>query len=179
MLLIWEKGLSATSLDDLALAMKMNRPSVYNAFGNKEDIYRKAVTMFCGQLNHGFKETLEAIPDLREGLIAFFNDAIEVYCGTNPSLGCLMICTAPSEVFSHPEVGDDLKGLVRQLDRSFTQRLRRAQVEEQLTEDVSPELTAKLLQATRQTLALRARIGTSKRELRKIAHYAVDRLAGQ
>ena len=49
----WAKGLSGTSLDDLASAMKMNRPSIYNAFGNKEEIYRRALARFCGQLDLG------------------------------------------------------------------------------------------------------------------------------
>jgi len=58
MTLFWEKGLSATSLDDLALAMNMNRPSIYNAFGNKEAIYRRSLQRFCGQLDQGMQVTL-------------------------------------------------------------------------------------------------------------------------
>ena len=176
MLLFWEKGLSATSLDDLAQAMNMNRPSIYNAFGNKDEIYRKALDKFCGQLDLGLEETLETIPTLREGLKAFFDRAIGVYCGTNPALGCLMICTAPSEAFSHPKVGQDLQGLIQRLDNGFSQRLKKAQAEGELSDDVQADLTARLLQATLQTLALRARAGTSKRELKKIADYAVERL---
>ena len=51
MMVFWEKGLAATSLDDLAQAMGMNRPSIYNAFGNKDAIYRTALARFCGQLD--------------------------------------------------------------------------------------------------------------------------------
>ncbi len=32
----WDAGFSAASLDELAAAMEMNRPSVYAAFGDKE-----------------------------------------------------------------------------------------------------------------------------------------------
>ena len=53
MLQFWEKGLSATSLDDLAEAMNMNRPSIYNAFGKKDDIYRKTLARFRTQLDDG------------------------------------------------------------------------------------------------------------------------------
>ena len=176
MLLFWEKGLSATSLDDLAQAMNMNRPSIYNAFGNKADIYRKALSKFCGQLDQGLEETLETIPSLHQGLLGFFNHAIEAYCQTQPAMGCLMICTAPSEAFSHPEVGEDLQGLISRLDEALTQRLRRAQGDGEIPADVTPELAASLLQATLQTLALRARAGASKQELVDIAAYAVERL---
>ena len=176
MLLFWQKGLSATSLDDLAHAMNMNRPSIYNAFGNKDQIYRKALQRFCGQLDLGVQETLETLPDLQDGLRAFFNRAIDVYCGTDPAMGCLMVCTAPSEVFSHPEVGSDLNELIQRLDKSFVKRLKRAQVEGELADDIDPKLTASLLQATLQTVAIRARAGASKVELKKVASYAVERL---
>ncbi|MEH6544172.1 MAG: TetR/AcrR family transcriptional regulator [Porticoccaceae bacterium] len=176
MRLFWEKGLSATSLDDLALAMDMNRPSIYNAFGNKQDIYRISLARFCGQLDAGLQDTLEASPQIKPGLIAFFDQAIEVYCGNNPPMGCLMICTAPSEALSHPQVGKDLSDLIRRLDKGFTSRLRRSRLDGELSEHVDLKNTAKLLQATLQTLALRARSGESKIGLRKLARYAVDTL---
>lgn len=176
MYLFWEKGLSATSLDDLAKAMNMNRPSIYNAFGNKEDIYRKSLAHFCAQLDEGLQQILEKSPNVNSGLIAFFDSAIEVYCASSPSMGCLMICTAPSEALTHPEVRKDLKGLIHRLDSGFAQRIEMAQRDGELSEDVRPKLVAKLLQATLQTLAIRARSGESKASLRKLARYAVDTL---
>lgn len=176
MLLFWEKGLSATSLDDLAKAMQMNRPSIYNAFGPKDAIYRKALLRYCQQLDEVMAETLHKMPQLREGLRAFFGRAIDVYCGSNPGMGCLMVCTAPGEALSHPQVGDDLKELIKQLDSGFTQRLRQARRDGEFPADVPLEATAALLQATLQTLALRARSGSGPQALRKIANFAVDRL---
>ena len=176
MLLFWEKGLSATSLDDLAIAMNMNRPSIYNAFGNKDAIYRKSLARFCDQLDKGIQETLDASTLVDVGLNAFFEQAIEVYCGSNPQMGCLMICTAPSEAVSNPEVGKDLKDLISRLDVGLSQRLARAQRNGEISVDLQPKLTAKLLQATLQTIALRARTGEPKASLRKLARYAVKTL---
>lgn len=176
MLLFWEKGLSATSLDDLALAMDMTRPSIYNAFGNKEAIYRVALARFCGQLDVGLQETLEGPQAIKPALVAFFDQAIDVYCGNNPPMGCLMICTAPVEALSHPEVGEDLKALIQRLDNSFVQRIKRAKKEGELSADVEPKLAGKMLQATLHSLALRARSGEPKSELRKLVGYAVTKI---
>ena len=176
MQLFWEKGLSATSLDDLESAMGMRRPSIYLAFGDKEALYRKALARFCGQLDVGVDETLGAAVALRPGLIAFYDRAIDVYTATDPSMGCLMVCTAPAEALTRADVGADLAHLIARLDRAFASRLRRAVEEGELTGDATPDLTAKLLQATLQTIALRARTGASKGALRKLARHAVTSL---
>lgn len=176
MMLFWQKGLSATTLDDLESAMGMKRPSIYLAFGDKEALYRSALARFCGQLDAGIEETLRPSLPLREGLIAFFDRAIDVYTATEPSLGCLMVCTAPAEALLRPDVGADLAGLLARLDRAFGRRLRRAVEQGELDAESSPDLTAKLLQATLQTLALRARAGASRAVLRKLSRHAVERL---
>lgn len=176
MLQFWEAGFSATSLDDLASAMQMSRPSIYHAFGDKEALYRKALARFSAQLDAGLEQTLETIPALRPGLVAFFDQAIDVYTIGDSSKGCLMICTAPAEALGHPEVGADLEGLVERLDDAFYRRLRRAVHEGEISKDTLPKLTAQLLQATLHTLALRARSGASRPALRKLARHAVARL---
>jgi AcrR family transcriptional regulator len=39
----WSAGYAATSLDELAAATGMNRPSLYGAFGDKHDLYLKTL----------------------------------------------------------------------------------------------------------------------------------------
>src|ERR1700716_3131988 len=42
----WQKGYEGTSLSDLTEAMGINRPSLYAAFGNKEELFRKALDCY-------------------------------------------------------------------------------------------------------------------------------------
>jgi AcrR family transcriptional regulator len=39
----WEKGYEGASMADLTEAMGITKPSLYAAFGNKEDLFRKAL----------------------------------------------------------------------------------------------------------------------------------------
>ena len=174
MLLFWKKGLSATSLDDLADAMQMNRPSIYNAFGNKEDIYRRSLARVAAQLDAAMERLVQAQPDLKTGITEFFFQAIDVYQSDGLPLGCLMMCTAPSEAFSHPAIAEDLDALIQRVDDGFKVRIDRAQKEGALPSTLKASMAAKMLQATLQSIALRARAGESKQSLRRFSRYAVD-----
>src|SRR5947207_15951363 len=43
----WRKGYEGTSLPDLTRAMGINRPSLYAAFGNKEELFKKALDRYA------------------------------------------------------------------------------------------------------------------------------------
>lgn len=42
----WERGYEGTTLADLTAAMGINRPSLYGAFGNKEDLFCEALALY-------------------------------------------------------------------------------------------------------------------------------------
>ncbi len=172
----WQKGFAGTSLDDLAAAMQMNRPSIYNAFGDKESIYRLALSEFCGRLDAGLQASVASTPDIRQGLVRFFEQAVDVYCSTEPALGCLMMCTAPTEALSHPDVGKDLTALIRRVDAQLAEKLQDAIAKGTLPDTIDAGLTARALQAILHSLALRARAGEPMTALKAMARYATDYL---
>src|ERR1700747_3742820 len=46
MRVLWAKGYEGTSVSDLTRAMRINRPSLYAAFGNKEQLFRKVLDRY-------------------------------------------------------------------------------------------------------------------------------------
>src|SRR3954447_7401012 len=55
----WRKGYEGTSLDDLTRAMGINRPSLYAAFGNKEELFKKALDRYAEGPAAYFRRALE------------------------------------------------------------------------------------------------------------------------
>src|SRR6476659_4448281 len=43
----WRKGYEGATLPDLTQAMGINRPSLYAAFGSKEELFRKALDRYA------------------------------------------------------------------------------------------------------------------------------------
>ena len=167
--LFWQRGLAATSLDDLAGAMGLRRPSVANAFGDKQALYRRALARFADRARAGAAAAF-AEPDLARALERFYLDALDVYCASDPPAGCLVVCTAPAAALVHPEVRADLLRVVRDLDAALGRRFAQAG-------DREPADSAKLAQAVLHSLAIRARAGESKAALRRLARAAAIRLS--
>ena len=42
----WAKGYEATSMSDLTKAMKINKGSLYNAYGSKKELFTKALQKY-------------------------------------------------------------------------------------------------------------------------------------
>ena len=176
MQVFWRQGYSATSLDDLSAAMSMNRPSIYNAFGSKRNIYRQTLNAFCGQLDAGIDACLNNNESFETGLKSFFDSAIDLYCSEDPPMGCLMICTAPSEALNDNDIKKDFANLIERIDRAFENRIKKAIKDGEIQDDVNARLLAKCLQSTLHGVALRARAGESKRQLKQYVRFAVDSL---
>src|SRR3569623_3585959 len=68
----WEGGFAATSLDALASATGMNRPSLYAAFGDKQSLYLKAMDRFSGGMREAVRGKLFNDGSLAEALTGFY-----------------------------------------------------------------------------------------------------------
>ena len=173
LMVFWTKGYAGTSLDELAQAMNMKRPSIYNAFGNKEALYRAALKAFQLQLNGGLEELSKA-KAIKPALNRFFQTAIDVYMTGETPLDCFIFCTAPAETIAHPDVRSDLYAITTEIDRALKRVFSRGQETGQFSAQSDPMIAAQLGQATLHSLAVRARAGQSRASLSKMAKGIVE-----
>ena len=174
----WERGFSAASLDDIAAAAGMNRPSLYGAFGDKREMYVAALRMFSVELGREMQKALEA-PTLRGALDAFYVAAIQEYLsGKAGPRGCLVICTAVTEATGDATIRSVLAAILAELDSLVTLRIVRAQAEGDCSADGDAKVLARLATSVLHSIAVRARAGARRGELLTIAHATVDLIAG-
>src|ERR1700744_6227995 len=156
----WDRGYAATSLDDLAAATGMNRPSLYGAFGDKHALYLKALTVYWEAGRSGMTEALAPERSLREGLRQVYTLALDLYFPSKGQpRGCFLIGTATTEAMRDADVRATLAEALREIDTAFEARLRRAQGDGELPSEADPHILAHLAGATLHTLALRSRAG--------------------
>src|ERR1700753_840134 len=122
--LFWRKGYLATSMNDLCEAMGIRSPSLYAAFGSKEDLYVEAVQRYSVAANTLIWDHIDDGPTVKAGMRNVLRGAAVVLAGTAGPSGCLVTLAAgeesPGEV---PEVTrsarrDSLARLRSGLDRA-------------------------------------------------------------
>ncbi len=170
----WINGFSATSLDDLAAAMGMNRPSIYGAFGDKEALYRRALAQFGSRMEAALRQSLYAKSDVRKALTNFFRQALAIYVSGPQPKGCLVMSTAVSAAVSHPEIQSDLFEVIETIDKGFEERFRQAVDAGELPPEFDTYARAAIAQSLLHSLSLRARAGQSKSKLNRLLRSGVE-----
>lgn len=99
--LFWERGYEATSIRDLARAMELTTASIYNAFGDKRSIYRKALDFYVAASFGDRVGRFEKLPPY-EAIAAFFTEIIDRSLSDAQRKGCLLVNSA-LEVAPHDE----------------------------------------------------------------------------
>ena len=168
--LFWEKGYSATSISDLTRAMGIGSPSLYAAFGSKDELYAAA-------LDH-YRDTHEGIvwsrfseADTARGAVeAFLYDSAAGLSGT-PN-GCMVTLSAVG-----PEGNAQLVDLVASARQATLERLR-ARLEQgvaagEIEERVDVHALARFVQTVQNGMSLLARDGASADELTDVAEMAM------
>ncbi|MET0309913.1 MAG: TetR/AcrR family transcriptional regulator [Sphingomonas sp.] len=156
-------GFAATSLDDLAEATGVNRPSLYAAFGDKKSLYLAAIARTQAGVERQFDALIAADYPMEKMLKALFLTTIEGYLtGENGPSGCIAINTAATEAVTDPEIRAALAGFLAVEDEKIEVLLRQAG-------SLAPEAHARILASMLHSLSVRARAGEPRETLAALA----------
>ena len=168
-----EKGYSATSLDEISEAMNMSRPSIYNAFGDKESIYLHAMDSFRKQMRRAVGKYLDSEYDLETALVNTYLSALKVYFSSQPAQGCFIFCTGPAEVINQPVIKEKISDTLIEVDEFFQVLFTNAQEQGDYPKNMDASNAGKLAQGVLHTIALRGRAGESQASLKRFIEFTV------
>jgi len=164
----WQRGYGGASLDDLTTAMDLNKPSLYAAFGNKQQLYEAAVDHYVANIGASYLAPLAAAK-LRAALDGFFDAMIEGVSGKHGPRGCIVACTLPAEAGASNAAQAKLAAVLAQLDSALVARIHAAQLAGEIAKRRDARVLGQLVTSGMLALSIRARAGASKRTLRAIA----------
>ncbi|TDF38523.1 TetR/AcrR family transcriptional regulator [Alteromonadaceae bacterium M269] len=172
MQVFWEKGYNGSSITDLTDATQINRGSLYNAFGDKLNLFIRALTKYDKENRRAILTDLEALNSPRDAFRGLFDAIIEETIQDEQKRGCFLINTA----LDLPSHGDKvteivLKGL-GELEAFFQRGIEVSQARKQIPQHVVPVTTAKALVALVVAIRVLGRGVFTESSLRAIANEA-------
>jgi AcrR family transcriptional regulator len=173
------KGFSGASLDDLATAAQINRPSLYAAFGDKEQLYLRTLRRY-GEQSVAVMESLFAKDaPIAERLGLVYRAAVGLYTAPPHSPGCMIINTAAVEAPSYPKIAAAASKLLVDIEGVFERAFARAVADKEISALPSPAARARLAGGVFDTLAVRARLGAGPVELKAYAQSMVPAICAR
>ena len=168
----WRKGYEGTSLLDLTEAMGINRPSLYAAFGNKEELFRKALDRYVsGPAAH----TREALDESTARAVAerLLRGTAEVMSDPRNPPGCLAVQGALSCGEAAESIRQELMSRRAAAEAALRERFERAKSEGDLPPGVDPADLARYVTTVTQGMAVQAAGGASCDQLQRIVDTAL------
>jgi len=117
----WARGFEATSMRDLVRLTGLTQPSLYNAFGDKRGLYRRALDHYLTRTLHERMRRVESVLPPGAAITAFMSEVIERSLSDQQHRGCMLVNAA---VESTPDDEDLQAAIVAELDqmRAFFRR---------------------------------------------------------
>jgi AcrR family transcriptional regulator len=166
MVVFWRRGYRGTSIDDLTEALEINRPSLYAAFGDKEELFLQVVDDYRDHMIVPAVSKLVNAKSLHDGLPAFFRALADIIVENETPPGCLIACLLAEECCESDVIKTKLATLIDSADRVFAKVFQDHR--DELNAALTPEAAGKLLASTMHGLSVRARVGVGKRTLLEV-----------
>jgi AcrR family transcriptional regulator len=166
----WAKGYEGASLFNLTRAMRINRPSLYAAFGNKEQLFQKVLDRYMNGPVAWFGTALAAAK-ARDVVEQIFLGTARMAEDSRIPAGCLLVqgALACGSASARKEVGARRAAVEVALRGRFQQAKR----EGDLPENADPGELAGYVMTVVRGMAVQAAGGASGDQLRRVAQIAL------
>lgn len=170
----WKRGYESTSIDTLVRAMRINRSSLYNAFGDKENVFTQALDCYDDAV---VTTLLAEMEGGKEGLAAiqrYFRVIANYHATEEGRKGCLMTNSATSSACNIRAVRSRLRSHLRRLERAFLKALERARSLGEIPDNAPVSELAQFLTTFVQGMQVIARISPERKFLDAVVSRAIE-----
>ena len=157
----WRRGYEATSIKDLLAQTGITAASLYNAFGDKETLFRSALEHYIETGINARLQRFEALPPL-PAIEAFFADIVQRSLTDPEHKGCMVVNTA-LELAPHDEQFRTLiTAVFERIETFFLRCIRTGQSDGTINAAVGARNLARNLTAVLMGLRVLARVRPEK-----------------
>jgi TetR/AcrR family transcriptional repressor of nem operon len=139
----WARGYEATSMRDLIAGTGITGASLYNAFGDKQTLYRRALDHYVRGIADRIRRCEVLAP--REAIGGFFAEILERSLGDRQHKGCMLVNAALDVAPHDPEFRKSVAGALVAIELFFVERVEAGQADGTITRSVRAQDLARHL----------------------------------
>jgi TetR/AcrR family transcriptional regulator, transcriptional repressor for nem operon len=161
----WSRGYEATSVRDLVERTGITGASLYNAFGDKHALYRRALDHYVEQSFGDRVGRFEGKFPPREAIGAFFKEIVERSLSDTERKGCMLVNSALEMAPHDPEFRRVVAEVLVQVEAFFRRCVAAGQKNGTIATSQSAEDLARLLLSTLLGIRVLARVRPERKLL--------------
>lgn len=171
--LFWKQGYEGTSIADLVNAMGIAPPSLYTAFGSKEQLYLEVVDLYLQGPGNFIQHALAQTSDARSFTEQVLSNAANEFTAHNHPPGCIVSSGLLTSANLHHKMAQSLSDLRSATLGLIRQRFEQAQDCGELPASTDCHSLARFFGAVIQGMSIQARDGADATELHAMASHAM------
>lgn len=144
-LLFWKKGYHATSMQDLVDHLSINRASIYDTFGNKWGLFKKAFDLYIFEYTESLNDDLDTEKEPKESLKLFFENTIDESLKDKDKKGCFIVNTSTELIPGENDLEKILDEVRQIVQNHFMEFIKRSQERGKISKEKDPEAIAFVL----------------------------------
>lgn len=172
----WEKGYTATSMQDLVQAMGIHRGSLYDTFRDKRHLFLQAIAHYHDTVVQSAIAHLKLPGASRSAIEWHFENLVERSLNRSAPSGCLMTNTLVELAARDVEVAAIVKKGLQQVEDAFFCALIRAQDRGEIAATKDLRALAHYLTSSLQGLRVMTQVDTDPESLKQTVGFILQAL---
>lgn len=172
--LFWIHGYEGTSIAELVETLGIAPPSLYAAFGSKEQLFLEVLQLYLAGPGSFVSRALAEEPSGRGFVQRVLLEAAREFSSDRHPRGCLISTCLLVSASTHQQLASQVAALRGSLHGALTQRLCQAQALGELPASSKPAELARFYAAIFQGMSVQARDGADEAALSSIAEHALS-----
>jgi TetR/AcrR family transcriptional repressor of nem operon len=168
----WSKGYNRTSLDDLMQGMGIARQSLYDTFGDKRQLYIRALERYRDNTLTVTRAHFVEGKSVKAGFRALLL-GISQESRTHLERGCLLLSASLEREPGDEEIGELLAGNQKSVEAIFREAIERGQKSGEIGRKKDAAALARFFTATMQGMRAMGRMHPKRKSLEPVAETAL------
>jgi TetR/AcrR family transcriptional regulator, transcriptional repressor for nem operon len=141
----WQRGYKATTMRDLAASMGLTAPSLYNAFGDKQALFARALERYLDCTTRDRLRRYETSLPPKKAIHYFFAEIVDHSINDRQRKGCFLVNSALEVAPHQSELGAVIAKKFGEIEAFFKRCIRAAQADGTAPSNVDANDMARLL----------------------------------